>query len=217
MKPRFWQVIICILIGIILVAGGVFGLYAGVRNARAVVKLGDVTVDSGTVTYLTALYKQDYINALIEDGVEASDTEEFWHSEKSEGVRYGELFEAELEIYITGLVADAYLYVTHHGYTAEDKISVAEKSNNIVRDYAHGSVDEFNRVAEAHGFDYSDFQNANALIFKAQRARALLPDTLGHEEYEAELEAAKERVVFNRYYKTIDILAVPKINDYYVK
>ena len=217
MKKKGLTVAACLLIAVVLVTGMAFALSAGIRNVRAAVKLGDITVDSGTLTYLAALYKRDYIDGLRKSGVDASDSEEFWDSEKSEGVRYGELFEAEFEIYLTGLVADAYLYITNHGYTPEDKIRVSEKNDAVLRTRAQGSVVEFNEVAEKYGFDYNDFQNANALIYKASRARELLPGTLGEEQYETMLENAKGDVRFYRYYDDVDFLAVPMVKEYYVE
>lgn len=217
MKAKFWQVAVSILIGIILVTGGVLGLAAGIRHARAVVSYEDITVDEGAVIYLASLHKKDYLHEARENVASADDTQEFWQSEKSEGVSWGEDFKASLEEYIRGLVADAHLYSIHHGYTAEDKLAVGEKNDAILLEYAGGSVAEFNEVAEAHGFDYNDFRDAAALIYKAEKARELMPGQLGEEEYERQLAEALDGVDFKEKYYKIDVVAILAINEYYVR
>ena len=203
------------MIAIVLTAGGVIGLAYGIRNARAVIKLGDITVDSSTVTYIASFYKMKYIEKHDHEG--AGDTEEFWSTLTADGVTHARDYQAEFKEYLRLTVAEAYLYITCHGYTAEDKLQVAQKSDSVLREYADGSIAEFNEVAESYGFDYNDFQNADALIYKADRARELLPESLGAEEYENRLAAACESVIFNQSYDYIDLISVPIINDYYVR
>lgn len=217
MKKRGLKIIVCILIAIVLVAGMALALSLGIRNARAVVKLGDITVDSGTVTYLASRYKMIYLDSLRENGVDCSDSQEFWQSEMADGISFGEDFELSFKGYVRSLVADGYLYITYHGYTAEDKLRVAEKNDAILREYAHGSAAEFNDVAEEYGFDYNDFQNAYALIYKAERARELLPESLGAENYEKARDEALVAVDFNGAYDIIKLLEIPLINDYYAR
>ena len=218
MKPKFWQIFVCILIGIILAVGGVLGLTAIVKNARAVVRLGDVTVDSSTVTYLAALYKLEYLGS-VDEAAEPSDTKEFWEKEKEEGLTYGEDFENSFKEYLAGLVADAYLYTVHHGYTPEDKLTVAQLTDKVLSDSAGGSVTEFNRVAKECGFDFkfADFQNAVALRYKAGHADEFLPSSMSEDEKAGARQDAISQVSFNKYYDYIDLIDVPMINEYYVK
>lgn len=217
MKAKFWQIIVCVLIGIILATGGVLGLATGIRHARAVVKLEDVTVNAGTVTYLASLYKMRYLASLSDDGVDARNTEEFWQSEKADGVSFGEDFKLAFKYYLTDLVAYAYMYTVHHGYTVEDKIKVAKRNNDVLSEYTEGSITKFNEAAEPYGFDYNDFQNADALIYKAERARELLPDILGADGYENALNDAIDSVVYKDRYDEVDLLKIPAAENYFIK
>lgn len=170
MKNRFLVVLISILIAIVLGLGGIFLLSMAISGLRAIVRTDNVNVDLGTVNYLTAYYKLRYINTLRADGVDADDSADFWESDMGDGVSYGDDFKDELRKFITETVAAADIYVTSHGYTPEDKLSVAYKTDEILAKYADGSVSEFNAIAEKHGFDFNDFQNASALLYKASRA-----------------------------------------------
>jgi hypothetical protein len=181
------------------------------------VKLEDVTVNRGTVTYLASLHKKHYLSEVSKEFEGAEDTEEFWQSEKSEGVSFGDDFKASFEEYLRALVADAHLYIVHHGYTVDDKLAVSEKNDSILLEYANGSVAYFNEVAEVHGFDYSDFRDAAALIYKAEMARKILPDQLGAEEYGSQLESALADVIFSEKYYEIDVVSILAINEYYVR
>ena len=215
MKNKALKIVACILIAVILAGGASVGLSYGIRYAMAVIKLGDITVDSSTVTYVASFYKMKYIEKHDHEG--AGDTEEFWRTLTVDGITHAEDYELEFKAYLRLVVAEAYLYITCHGYTAEDKLRVKQKSDDVLREYANGSIAEFNEVAEPYGFDYNDFQNADALFYKAERGRELLPEILGAEEYEARLAEARKNVEFNRFYYYIDLVDVPIINDYYVR
>ena len=174
MKNRFLTIFICIFIAVVLVAGGCFGLAVGLNNARAVVVCGGVTADEGTLNYLASYYKMLYIRSLKTAGIDASDTESFWNSKSEEGVAWGEHFRESYRDYVASLTAAANIYVTQSGYTAEDKIRVGETCDEILKYKAKGSVDVFNDTAESYGFDFEDFQNAAAILYKAGRAREII-------------------------------------------
>ena len=215
MKAKIWQIIVCILIALALLTGVSFGAGYAMRNIRAVIKLGDITVDWSTITYVASFYKMKYIEKHDHEG--AGDTEEFWNTMTVDGITHAEDYEIEFKEFLRLTVAKAYVYITYHGYTAEDKLRVAEKSESVLSEYANGSIAEFNEIAKEYGFDYNDFQNADALFYKSEKADELLPDAIGMEQYEAKVAEALDRVVFNRLYDSIDIIEVPIINDYYVR
>lgn len=213
MKKKVLKSSLCIFIAIVLMAVAVVGLSYGIRNGRAVVKLGDITVDWSTITYLASFHKMSYLQDHDHD--DSGDNDEFWSSPTDDGITHAEDFENRFKEYIKKVVAEAYLYVTHCGYTPEDKLQVAQNSDSVLREYANGSIAEFNEVAKEYGFNYNDFQNADALLYKAKRAREILPDMLGAEEYERQLAEAILAVSVNSLYDNIDIISVPLINDYY--
>ena len=215
MKDNFIKIIICILIAVLMVIGTTVGLAYGARHAKAVIRLGEITVDSSTITYVASFYKMKYIEK--HDHEDAGDTVKFWQSLTEDGITHAEDFEQEFGEFMRLTVAKAYLYIENHGYTQEDKLIVAKKSEGVLQEYANGNIAEFNRVAEPYGFDYSDFQNADALFYKADKADELFPSMMGEEEYARRLAEACELVQFNDYYDRIDLLEVPVINDYYAR
>lgn len=173
MKNRFIAIMTAIFLAIVLGVGGVLLIIIGVRDARAVVKYESVTVDDGTVRYLAAYHKMNYIVSLRKAGINASDTEEFWQSVSPEGKTYSEHFEESFKKYVASLVAGANIFLNNSKYTAEDKRIVAATAEEILRYHAGGSVSDFNAEAEKYGFDWTDFENAVALIYKASRAKEI--------------------------------------------
>lgn len=174
MKNRFLTTFICIFIAAVLVLGGALGLATGIKSARAVAVCGNVTVDEGTANYLASYYKMLYIRSLRTAGVDASDSKAFWDSKSDGGVSYGELFESSFKDYLASLIAAADIYLSYSTYTADDKLRVAETCDEILKYKANGSVTEFNDTAEEYGFDFTDFQNAAALIYKARLAEKVI-------------------------------------------
>jgi hypothetical protein len=192
MKTKVLQVISGVLIAVVLVLVGVFLLSVGLRSYRAAVKLDDITVDKGTVIYLASVYKMTY---------------------------EGESFEEDFKAYLTELVADAYLYSVHIGYSIADKDTVSKSARAVLNESAEGDVDVFNKVAkeQGYGFTYNDFKNATALKYKAEQARLLLCERLGEEGCASARAEALARVSFTDRYSAIDFSAIPDGHDYYVK
>ena len=215
MKNKALQIVVCVIIAITLLFGGTFGVGYAIRNIRAVVKLGDITVDWSTVTYVASFYKMKYIEKHDHEG--AGDTKEFWDTLTVDGITHAEDYTAEFKEFLRLTVAKAYLYITHHGFTTEDKLRVTEKSESVLREFANGSVAEFNKIAKEYGFDYNDFQNADALFYKSEKADELLPVMFGQAEYDRQIAEAVDEVIFNDFYDSIDVIDVPIINDYYAR
>ena len=174
MKNRALTVFICVFIAVVLVAGGSLGVAVGIKNARATVRYENVTIDEGTVRYLASYYKMLYIRSLCIAGIDASDEAAFWNSNAEDGVSYGRHFEESFKEYLASLAASANIYLTYSVYTAEDKLRVGETAEEILKYKADGSVDVFNETAEKYGFDYNDFLNAAALIYKARLAETVI-------------------------------------------
>ena len=192
MKIKILKSIACVLIAILLATVGVIGLSIGLRSYRAAVQLDDITVDRGTAVYLASVYKMTYD---------------------------GENFDEDFKAYLSDLVADAYLYSIHHGYTFIDKDIVDKTANGVLNESAGGNVREFNEVAKEHGygFTYTDFRNATALKHKAEEGRRLMPEFLGEEGYANAKAEALGRINFTDRYSNIDFSSIPDGHEYYVK
>ena len=174
MKKRFLTTFIGIFLAIVLVLGGALVISVGVKNANAVVKCGNVMLDEGTVNYLISYYKSLYFKELNTAGIAAHDSDSFWASEGEDGKSYGEHFQESVREYIASVVAAANIYITNATYTPDDKLSVGLTCEDILKYKAEGDVSVFNDRTEKRGFDYNDFQNAAALLYKAQRATVVL-------------------------------------------
>ena len=190
MKTKVLQIVACVLIAVVLAGAGVVGLSIGLRSYRAAVRLDDITLDIGTVIYLASVYRMSY---------------------------EGENFEADFKTYLSDLVADAYLYALHHGYTFSDRSFVNNTAKRVLAESADGSVTEFNDVAKEHGygFTYTDFRNAIALKYKAAEGRSLMPEVLGEEGYAEAKAQALSRIVFTDRYTSLDFATIPNGHEYY--
>ncbi len=174
MKNRILSIIVGILLGIALTVGGVFAISVGTKNARAVVKYGNITLDEETVHYFSAYYKMLYLRELSMAGVDASDTEEFWSSVNKNGESYADDFKVSLREYIASIAVAANTYLDYSSYTPEDKLSVTMTCEQILQYRAEGDVSIFNTEAKKYGFNYNDFQNAAALLYKSRYAKSAM-------------------------------------------
>ena len=184
MRNRFLVALIAIALALVLGIGGMYLLTLGIRGARAMLSRGEVSADIGTVNYLSAYYKMKYLNGFRIIGMNVEDNDEFWNSEIAEGVTYGEDFENKFDKYLRTLIIAADTYHTDHGYTTDDRIAVKYAVDTILAEYAEGSVSVFNSMSAKFGFDYNDFQNAVALLYKANGAMELIYGEGGKNIYE---------------------------------
>ena len=174
MKNRFLAILISIFLVIVIGGGGILLIITGVRNARAIVRYESVTVVEGTVRFLASSYKRLYLASLRTGGIlEAEDSVAFWQSVSPDGKTYEEHFEESFKNYLASLVASANVYMQNSKYSTEDKRIVAQSADEILRFHAGGSVSKFNEEAEKYGFDYSDFETAVGLLYKASKAKEI--------------------------------------------
>ena len=135
-------IVLAAVLGAIILLGVVLGTIAIVSEANAAISYGGVRVKRGVAAYLASTYKASY-------------------------TKEADKLEASTEEYIRRVVAAAYLFDRASSLDDSAK-SWIEKNTAEVLDYKAGnSVEEFNRLAEPMGFDYSDFKEATELIYKA--------------------------------------------------
>ena len=213
---RTLTIIVCIIIAGVLAVGGILGLAAGIRRARAVVICDDITIDENTVRYLASYYKMLYIHGLIDRDIEVTDTPEFWASIDSDGRSFGDKLVSGFKDYIVFLAAASSVCEQEIGYKWRDKVLVAEKCEEVLLKTEDGSVSSFNDDVSHYGFDYNDFQNAAVLIYKASRTAEAVADT-SRPELADLLETATLRVTFAEGFSSVDILTVTTLSDFYVK
>jgi hypothetical protein len=144
MKNRFLTIFISIFLAVVLIFGIVLGVVVGVKNARAVVRYGNVTIDEQTANYLISYYKMLYLKELNLSGIKASDRESFWDSAADDGKSYGEHFEDAAREYIASVAAAADIYLSYATYTPDDKLAVALTCEEILKYKAKGDVSLFN-------------------------------------------------------------------------
>ncbi len=211
MNSRYLSIIVGILLAAVFTIGGVLAISAGVKNVRAVVKYDKITIDEETVHYLAAYYKVVYLEDLSKQGIDVSDTDEFWSSESEYGMSYGEHFEGSLRSFVAKLVAAANHYVRHSSYTPDDKIALTMLCEETLKNEADSDVSIFNAKAKKYGFNYNDFQNAAALMYKAKLAEECYIHNSS-----IDIELLMREVEFRSGYGDIDVLSIPALDCFII-
>lgn len=211
MKNRYISIFVGIFLAIVFTLLGVLGIAAGIKAINTVVKYDKITIDEPGVNYLCAYYKSAYFNALKEANIEASNTPEFWASiSPYSNTTYGEHFEGYFREYVAKVTVMANAYQQSVGYTADDKLIVAADCKEILENDAENSVAVFNTECEKYGFNFNDFQNVAALLYKANKAQD------SHLEDGESLESLIEKVEFRSSFENIDLLSIPPLDKFIV-
>ncbi len=205
---------ISIAIAVIVVLGIVLGTVAIVRNARAVVKYKNVSIDRGVLNYLAATFKSSYITYLTRQGIDAFDSELFWNSEATEGVTYLDLLERETLAYVKGQVAGAYLFDRVSGLTGAQKRAVKKSCEDFLDINYGGSEERFNAEAEKMGFDYEDMYEATLLLYKNAIAISTIYGSAGATLRESGSTADLEYVLSQ--YSHVGVLIIRNETEYLV-
>ena len=209
MRRKLFNGFISLIAAIVLIAIFVTGAFVVIRKLRSVVYYEDIILDKGSVTYLAAYYKLIYVEQLKSEGIAADDNSEFWNSTREDGQSYGDHFKASFEDYIRTMTAYAWIYSKQLGYTAENKLMVHQRADEILNQNHSGTRRGFNEKSREIGFDYNDFRNAAAFLYKAQSAQTSALDF-------SKFEDVKQSVKFGVRYDNIDILEIPMLTDDFI-
>ena len=173
-KNKILVIFVCVFVSVVIAVGGTIGAIVAINNSRATVKCGSVALEEGDVKYLASYYKMLYIRALRIAGIMAEDTDEFWNSKDEDGVSYGESYVRGFKEYVSGLMASCKVFLDYSSYNKEDKNRVAKVAEEILQAKAGNSVAEFNEKCEKYGFNYDDFLDVIALLYKADRSKTVI-------------------------------------------
>ena len=173
-KSRFLTIFVCVFLGFTVILGTTLGVVIGLRDARTLVSYGGVYLDEGEVSFLSSVYKTEYLASLNSSGVRAYDSKYFWQSKAQGGKTYGELFEAGLREYISGLLVASELYSSYGDYGRKEKAAVKSAAEQVLKYQAEGSKEKFNELASEFGFDYNDFLTGCELLYKTWGAKTLI-------------------------------------------
>ncbi len=166
---RVLTIIVCIFLSIVIAFGAGFGIYFAIEEANTAVRLDSVRMDEGMVRVFSSYFKDRHISDLVLSGYHtARDTEEFWQSLHENGKTQGELYEASLKSYLSGILASANLYLSRNRLTDGDEKYIKNKTEAFISYY--GGKDKFNEKAEEFGFNYDDFLRAMELSYTANLA-----------------------------------------------
>lgn len=208
-KPRLFVIIIAVLLAVTLTVGAVLGIVAIVREAGSVASFEGVRVSEGVANYLASSRKREYMRYLgASTGTPASDTPEYWATEGEGGVTYGELLRADVEAYIRQVVIGAYIYDMAGGLDSYDKEYLDTITGDILTREADGDEKRFNEFASSMGFDYDDFCEGTALVYKYKLAGSLVYGSGG------EGLTASEREEYLATYSHIKLLFIRTKYEY---
>ena len=171
----FLKTFICIFLAVLIVFGATAGIIVAVRNAKSVAKSGNVYVTEGVANYFASQFKITYMATLKADqvlGVE--DKESFWNKTAEDGETYGEKLAKEFKGYLSEIVAGNVLFNNYGKLETSDEIVIEKTISDTLRWRANNSKEKFNEIAEKYKFNYDDFCEAIKLLYKAERARALI-------------------------------------------
>ena len=167
-------IIISAVLAALLVFGSVFAIVLGVRNKNAVVSCENITMDEGVTAFFLSYYKSQFLSSLRRGGVDAYDTDSFWEREFYSGKTYGEYYLESAEKYLREISSAAYLFDEVTSLTGEDKRKIENTLYEVLDYKADGSRAKFDEQTAEFGFDYSDFEKAAKILYKAQSLRTVL-------------------------------------------
>lgn len=159
---------VCIFLALVIIAGLIFGISAAIKNKKAVVKYGDVTLTEAEVKFLISYCKYDILTAYKSQG--AKDTPEFWNSKCPIAKNYAELLEFKAKQLVTQVVASNYIFDKYARLSSEEKKEIKRITKEILDYRMNSSEDSFNLLAAPYGFSYSDYEGIVTKLYKFEKA-----------------------------------------------
>lgn len=171
---RIFIVFVSAFLGVILLAGAIFGAVSIVRESRSVMKYKGVYLNSGVSNYLISSYKYDFMIALKSKGIVCRDTESFWQSEARDGQTYGEMLADETALYLKRVIIGSYLFDKNTRLNKNDKDVIEKAVEDVLIYRADGDKAKFNDLSRDMGFTYSDFEKAAEMLYKYEMAESVI-------------------------------------------
>ena len=165
---KFLITFVCIFLSLIIIAGLIIGIFAAIKNKKAVVKYKDVTLTEAEVKFLASYCKYDLLTAYKSEG--AKDTPEFWNSKCAIAKNYAELLEYRTKQLVTQVVAANYVFDKYSRLTSEHKNEIKVITKEILDYRMNSSEDNFNSLSLPSGFSYSDYEGIVTKLYKFNKA-----------------------------------------------
>ncbi len=169
-KNHILLTFVCIFVAVIILVGGILGIFAYVKKMNSVVSYGSYMLSEGEACYFASYYKYRFLVGLSDMGIEGYDTEAFWQRESSEGVTYGELLEKSYREYLSGILVANALFDKYSDLDKTDKENIEALAEASLKN--HGGEKSFNEKSARYGFDYDDYKSAVEYLYKAAAAQS---------------------------------------------
>ena len=158
-------IVLSAILCVALMLGIVLGIVTLVRNSSYVMTLDRVGIDKGVASFLISIYKHDYIQTLLNNGIDASDSDEFWSKKRYTGTE-GDLFNYEVTEYLKSVIAANVLFDEYASLTKEDERKIDFAVQEVLRYQSAGNKKAFNDSTREMGFDYKDFKKGTEMLYK---------------------------------------------------
>ena len=173
-KNRFLIIFVCIFVSVVLLAGAVVGIIAGVRQAKSAVSFRGINMDSEVASFFVTQYKYNHMKLLRANGIECSDTPAFWAQSFTDGKTYGEHLSESAKNYVAQITVMNYLYDRYAKLSSADKEAIETAVEETLSFKADGSKRLFNEAVLKYGFSYSSFVTAAKMLYKANFAQSIV-------------------------------------------
>ena len=167
---KFLLIFVCIFLAIVVLVGSIVGISSAVKNANAAVKYKGVIITKEEASFFASYYKNQMLSNLTKNGVDASDTEEFWNSKCPVADNYGELLKYNTREYIKQIAVANYIFDKYDSLSRSEKNEIKIATEEILTYRAEGDKDNFDSQTEKFGFSYSDFEGIVEKLYKARMA-----------------------------------------------
>ena len=169
-------IFVAVFVAAAVIFGVVFGTIAAIRRARAVAEFSGVTMDEKTASYFASYYKYKYIATLVNSGVDAYDSSEFWGSGDSDGVSYGSRLILGVRNFISDILVGNYYFDRYGKLDEDDKDQIEKLYNEVISRYTSDKLDE---ALSAASTDTRSLKRAIEMYYKALCAKTEIYGTNG--------------------------------------
>ena len=166
-KRRLLAAVLCILLTLSSAA------LCGCSKNDAIMSYEGVEIDEQTYCFWFSYYKMQAMSAFGITG--KNDTPEFWQSEITDGVSYGDYLTAMIDDRIKAKVISAYLYEVLDTPLPDYAIEEIDEYMSAMLDYvAYGDLSEFEDIAKKYHTSYEAVKKAAELDYKAELLFAVM-------------------------------------------
>lgn len=201
---RIFTAAVLALLGALILAAIIVPIGVFRSRGEVMISCGSVTVRRDLYLFWLSAYKYDYLSEQIRDGIDATDTPEYWYGTTTAGVTRASYVREKADVWIKRVVFAAAFYEEDDRTLGDRTLAELQGACDRLLQYELNTERAYNEAAKTIGFTFSAVRRAFFYQFEGEAFLSAMDD----DEFAAFCALADSEVTLSGAAEKIDLVAL---------